>query len=792
MFKHYFITAFRNLQRNKVFSIINIVGLALGITCSLFILLWVHDEKSIDNFPANGKRLYILYERRYIDGKVDAGYGTPGVLASQLKNSIPGIEYACSISWLKDEPDQLTFTAANKSLKFNACYAGADFFKMMSYPLIQGNAQTALTSPLSICISEKMAKAFFGSADAAYGKTIRYENKRDVKITGVFSNLPENASAQFDCVFSWPIFLDEYPWATQWGNSGPNTLIMLKKNTNPEVVSNKIKHFLDVYIKPTNSYKVELGMQRFGDSYLYSEFKNGEPTGGRIEYVQLFSIIAIFILIIACINFMNLSTARSVTRSKEIGVRKIVGATRFALIRQFLAESLVLTMLAVLIAISLVLLLLPYFNQLTDKNISFPYADATFWIRLLLLTIITGLAAGSYPALLLSSFKPIAVLKKSLKFSGRSIVFRKGLVIFQFILSIVLITATIIVSQQINYIHDLNLGYNKKNLIEIPVDNVLASKHTLFKQESLNNQAIKSVSWIGEAPTSIGSSTIGVDWQGKNPNATISFMNTAIGYDFVKTMGLKLLSGRDFSKEFPSDTSGYIINESAQKLIGYKDAIGKPLTHWGKRGTVIGVLKDFHFSSLHEPIKPLILYFGQHEDWGYILIRIEKGKAAQVLAALKKTYKSINPGGAFAYSFVDADYNKLYKQEQLLSKLTDYFSFLAIFISSLGLLGLITITTAQRTKEIGVRKVLGANVASIFTLLSKEFIQLVIIAFTIATPLAWLGMSKWLQGYAYHTVITWWIFLVAGGVAVLIALLTVSFQAIKAAVANPVESLRTE
>ena len=370
--------------------------------------------------------------------------------------------------------------------------------------------------------------------------------------------------------------------------------------------------------------------------------------------------------------------------------------------------------------------------------------------------------------------------------------FRKGLVIFQFVLSIVLITATIIVSQQVNYIKNINLGYNRENLIEIPIESSLAKKYALFKQEALNAPGIKSVSRIGETPTSIGSSTVGVDWPGKDINSAAMFTNSAVGYDFTKTMDLKLLAGRDFSKEFPSDSSGYLINESAQKLIGYKDAIGKPLTFWGKTGTVIGVLKDFHFASLHEPIKPLILYMGENQDWGNILVRIEKGKTPVALAGLEKIYKSFNPGLTFTYSFTDADYNKLYQSEQLLGKLSGYFSFLAIFISCLGLLGLTMFTAAQRTKEIGVRKVLGANVASIFTLLSKEFIQLVIIAFVIATPIAWLLMDNWLRGYAYKIQISWWVFAVAGIASVVIALLTVSFQALKAAVANPVKSLRTE
>jgi hypothetical protein len=410
---------------------------------------------------------------------------------------------------------------------------------MLSYPLIEGEAKNALSSPISICISEKMAKAFFGSAAAAYGKTIRYENKKDLAVTGVFSDLPENASAKFDCLINWSTFLDDNTWARDWGNSGPNTLIMLNKNANAELVSKKIIHFLDTYIPPTNNYKVELGMQKFGDSYLHAEFKNGTISGGRIEYVRLFILIAILIMVIACINFMNLSTARSAKRSREIGIRKVAGASRISLIFQFLTEALVLSLIAVGIAVCLAAFLLPYFNQLTTKNILFPFKNTNFWVGMFLLSLITGLAAGSYPALFLSSFKPIMVLKKSLKFSVKSIVFRKGLVVFQFVLSIVLIASTIIISQQVNYIREMNLGYNKENLVEFSLQNNLVNKYNLFKQEALNAPGIKWVSRIGENPTSIGSSTYGVSWAGKDPNATQLFTNSAVGYDFVKTMDLK-------------------------------------------------------------------------------------------------------------------------------------------------------------------------------------------------------------------------------------------------------------
>ena len=793
MIKNYFKIAVRNLIKNKVFSLINVLGLALGMVCSILILLWVHDERSVDNFHVNGKQLYIIYERQYIDDKIDAGFYTPGVLANEMKRTIPEIQYASNVSWLKDNSDRLTYEANAKIMKFDGCYADSDYFSMLSYPLLKGQALTALKTPVSLCISNKMAKAFFGSADAAMGKTMRFENKKDLTVTAVFADLPENVSTKFDFMMNWSTFLDENSWAKEWGNNGPNTLIMLRPDAKPELVRARIKKFLDNYNKDqSKSFRIELDMQRYGDSYLHSNFKNGEIVGGRIEYVRLFSIVAIFILVIACINFMNLTTARSAKRAKEIGIRKVAGAIKPVLMRQFLSEAVMITTVSVFLALALIVLLLPFFNQLTQKKITIPYTSLYFWSALATLTIVTGLVSGSYPAIFLSSFKPITVLKGTLKFSSSSTILRKGLVVFQFVLSIVLITGTIIVSQQVNYIQKTNLGYNRDNLVYLPIEGTFREQYELFKQEVRNVPGIRTVSRIGEAPTNIGSSTGGVQWDGKDPNTSPQFINSSIGFDFVKTLNLKLVEGRDISKDFASDSAGYLINEAALKVIKYKDPVGKPLTFWGRKGTIVGVLKDFHFTSLHEAIKPLILRNGEKEVWGNILVRIEAGKTKEAMASLEKICKELNPKFPFTYSFSDEEYQKLYKSEQVVSKLSDYFAFLGIFISCLGLLGLAIFTSEQRTKEIGIRKVLGASVASLFTLLSKEFIVLVVIALLIASPLAWWAMHVWLKGFAYSVPLGIWVFAVAGLLAILIALATVSFQSIKAAVANPVKSLRTE
>ena len=790
MFKNYLKIAFRNISKNKTFSFINIMGLALGLTCSLLIMLWVKDEYSVDAFHKNGSQLYSVIERQYRDGQIDAFYGGPGILADEMKTVLPEVQYATNYAW----NELSTFEANNKIIKENGNHAGADFFKMFTYPLIQGDAATALQTPLDIAISKKMAQDFFGSPEKAIGKTIRYQNKKDLKISAVFDNVPQNSTAQFDYILNWQSFLEDNSWAKDWGNNGPQTYIMLRKGTDAKTFEKKISRFLDVYNKEQTPHSyVRLGTQRYRDVYLHFNFdKQGELSGGRIQYVRLFSIVAIFILLIACINFMNLTTARSVKRAKEIGIRKVVGAFRFALIRQFIGEALLISSIAVIISLVLVMLVLPLFNQLTQKQIHFPLADSTFWLSIAGLLLVTGFVSGSYPALYLSALKPAGVLKGSLKFSSSALWFRKSLVVFQFMLSIILIIATIVVSKQVNYIQTVNLGYDRENLLYIPLEGDLATKYELFKNQSLQTGGIKDISRIIDIPTLIDNGTGGVQWEGKDPTAEVDFTYSAVGYDFTKTMHLQLADGRDFSRDFPTDSAGYLINESALKIIGYKDPVGKPLTFWQKKGTIIGVLKDFHFNSLHTPINPLVLRLDENYLKGIALVRTNPGKTKEALANLERVCKELNPKFPFTYNFLDEEYQKLYKSEQVVSQLANYFAFLAIFISCLGLLGLVMFTSEQRTKEFGIRKVLGASPATLFNLLSKEFLLLVLIAMVIASPIAWVSINKWLQNYTYRIDISWWMFAVAGVGALLIALLTVSFQAIKSAMANPVKSLRTE
>jgi predicted permease len=789
MLKNYLKIALRNFWKNKSFSFINIFGLALGMACSLLIMLWVQDEKAMDGFFKDSDRIYSIYERQYFDNKIEAFHGTPGVLADEIKKVIPEIEYASGMAWNNFS----NFQVGNKILKEEGNEAGTDFFKIFNYPLLQGNASTALSTPVSIAISRKMADDFFGSPQAAMGKTIRYENRKDFKVTAVFENISRHSSRKFDFLINWHAFLENNNWAKDWGNNGPATLIKLRPRANALAVEKKITRFLDTYNKDQSAaFRIELGLQRYDDLYLHSTFKNGKISGGRIEYVRLFSIVAVFILLIACINFMNLTTARSVKRAREIGIRKVVGAVRSALRYQFIGEAVLLAFFAIIISFGLVVLILPSFNTITGKQIPLPVDQSVFWFTLAGLALVTGIISGSYPAIFLSSLNPVRILKGTLKFTPGAAWFRKGLVVFQFALSTVLIIGTIVVSRQVDYIQSENLGYDRENLVYIPLEGDLTAKYSVLKEQALNIPGILHVTRISQTPTQIENGTGGVDWIGKDPKVLPMFTQASVGYDFTKTMNIRILEGRDFSKDFPTDSVGYLINEAALKKIGYKDPIGKPLTFWQKKGTIIGVVKDFHFNSLHQPINPIILRYGEKEGYGAVLVRTNPGKTKEAISGLEKLCRQLNPQFPFSYSFSDDEYQKLYRSEQVVSKLANSFAFLAIFISCLGLLGLAMFTAEQRTREIGIRKVLGASITSLFTLMSKEFLLLVCIALVIASPVAWWLMTNWLQNYAYRTPITWWMFLLAGALAIIIALLTVSFQATKASIANPIKSLRTE
>lgn len=789
MINTYLKSGWRNLVKNKVYSAINIAGLSLGLTCSLLTGLWVIDEQGIDSFHENGDRMFIVTSKEYSGSEITyGGYDTPALLGEELSKILPEVEYSCSYSGTTWN----TFKVGDKLIKVPGNFAGQDFFRIFSYPLVLGSRETALTAPESIAISRSMAVSLFGSPELALDQSVLFDNYKDLKVTAVFENMGTNVSERVDFITTWEFWKErEGDWINDWGNSGPTTFALLRENVDAATVIPKIQHFIKGYDKNYSSTdRLELGLQLFRDKYLNSNFRNGEVSGGRIEYVRLFEAVAIFILLIACINFMNMSTARSITRAKEVGVRKVIGAMKSVLIKQFMTEALMSTIIAVLIAVGLTSLLLPEFNLLTQKNIASPLVDTGFWVAIGSLTLITALLSGSYPALFLSGFKPIAAIRNNFKLNSSSVIFRKGLVVFQFALSIIFVVGMIVITRQVEYIQSKDIGYRKENLIYLSSTGNVGKNFIGFKNELLQIPGVMNVTNMNARPIELQNSTASVKWEGKSPDFKPIFTQVAVGFDFVKTMNAKVVAGRDFS-EAHADSSNYMINEAALKIIGYKDPIGMPLTFWGKKGSIIGVVQDFHFESLHVPIKPLVIRIADH-NWGWICIRIEGKRTAEALAQMETMHKKFNPDFPFAHHFADDAYNEMYRSEMVANKLAGYFAVLSIVISCLGLLGLVIFAAAQRTKEVGVRKVLGASVGQIVTLLSRDFMKLVIVAIVVSFPIGYYVMDEWLRGFEYHIGIEWWMLALAGTGAVLIALVTLSFHAIKAALANPVNSLRSE
>ncbi|MBD2700719.1 ABC transporter permease [Spirosoma sp. BT702] len=788
MLRNYFKIAWRNLWKNKTFSFINILGLALGMACSLLIMLWVQDEQHMDRFHANDSRLYRVMENQHYVGVINTFASTPGILAENIVKDFPEIQMASQALW----EEQTLFTVGNTFEKEKGRSVQGDFLTMFSFPLKEGDPKTALKRPDGLVISQKIADKYFKGQDPM-GKIIRVDNKDDLMVTGILADMPEASSLKFDYLMSYDRWQKTNQWSKEWGNNGPRCYVMLAPNASVDKVNAKIKNYIKTKNKDSN---VELFLQNYGESYLYSKWESGKQDGGRIEYVRIFSIVAIFILAIACINFMNLATARSVKRAREVGVRKVVGAYKNSLIGQFLGESMLITLLSLVFSVLIVLLFLPVFNELTTKKLSLNFTDPTFLLLLLGLSVVTGLLSGSYPALFMSSLNPVVILKGSLKFRASSTYFRKGLVVLQFGLSIMLILGTLVVYRQIQYIQNKNLGYDRENLLYMPLEGDLQRSFPTFRQELARQPGIKSVTCAQSDPLEVGSSTQGVRWPGKDTTQLILFSQNAVSYDYIKTMGIKLIGGRDFSMDYTTDTSNYIINETSARKIGYKDPVGKELTMWGRKGKIIGLMKDFHFNSLHTAIDPLILHLQRGSDstrnWGTVLVRTEAGQTKQALGSMESVSKKFNPHFPFKYLFTDLEFANLYKAENTVSKLASYFAFLAIFISCLGLFGLAAFTAEQRTKEIGIRKVLGASVTNLVGMLSKEFILLVLLAAFIAFPLGWYFLSGWLEKYAYRIELEWWYFVASLVLAAMIALFTISFQSIKAALLNPVKSLRSE
>ncbi len=806
MLKHYFITGLRNTLRHKSFAAINVLGLTLGLTSFFLIFLWVSDELSIDAFHENEDDLYALYMVTNANGEVNGAYkiweyvyfgGSEYYdkvwLDEMLKDRLPEIENISSYVTTYELPWGFphTFQHEEKKYRMEGATASGDFFKMFSFEILFGDKASPIDQINTVAISRKMASTFFDRPEDAVGKIIRYENKLDLLVTAVFEDVTSYSSLQFDYIISYEnqrnrdINISDNRWPVY---------IQLKKGTDKEAFAEKLKDF-NASFKNPEFQEIYLGMQPFKDQYLMSSFTNGKPDKGRVEYLRIFSGVAIFILIIACVNFTNLATSRATKRGKEIGVRKVIGSTKHSIVLQFLGEAFLLTSLAGILSILIIYLVMPAFNLFTGKQIQMPINDPMSWTYFLGIIFATAILAGAYPAFYMSSLKPVKVLKGLVRFNQASRMFKRGLTVFQFGLSILLLIATIVVSKQTNYVQNTNLGYEKENVIYLRVEGTLTQeeKYNVFKNRLLGLPGVAMVDRSSEAPHDMTFEIAGpFKWQGMEEGTQLAFKPTSVGYDFLEMMGLEVVEGRGFSKNNPTDSSAFMINETALKMMNLQDPLGKQISAWGKSGRIIGILKDYHTHSLKEPIKPLIVDIKEDLDFGVIMIKSELGQTVEALGSLEIANSEINPEYPLDYEFMDLEYAKLYESENVMSSLSNIFAVLAIAISCLGLLGLAIFSSEQRVKEIGIRKVLGASVSSIIQLFSRDFLKLVGLSFLIAAPVSGYLMQQWLQNFAYKINITWWMYLLTGIASIAIAFLTVAYQTVKAAKTNPIQNLRSE
>lgn len=796
MIKYFFKLTFRNLWKNKTYSFLNIFGLAIGIACAGLIFLWVEDEINFDSSHLKKDRLYFARVNAGLDARVFTHWSTPGVMGPVIQEEIPGIANTCRTS---ENQTRLLFSIGNKSVYASGKYAEPSLFNMFTLPFVQGNAKSAFAQLYSLVITEKTAKKFFGNDQNIIGKTVRVDNRQDYIITGVLKDIPRNASLQFEWVAPFQIFYQQSPWAYKWENNCVSTYVELKPGTNLASINKQLYNFVQKRAPTSNGHVFLFGMNNW---HLYGQFENGKPTGsGFIAYVHLFTIIAWIILFIACINFMNLATARSEKRAREVGVRKVLGSGKKNLIGQFIGEALLMAILATIAAVVMMSFALTSFNSLVQKELLLDLYNPFHLSALLMVTLICGLIAGSYPSLYLSSFNPVFVLKGIKLKTGSAAIIRKGLVVLQFGVSIVLIIATIIIYQQIQHIKSRNLGFDKNNLIELSMQGDMARHYEPIRQDLLNTGVVENVG-LSDHPTLYGgNNTDNLSWQAKSPGKILISWRD-VNPEFFPASGMKILEGRNFEStdsvnfDQPSIGANVIITQSLAKLMGKGSALGKIIFDENDtlmHATVVGVVNDYVYGDMYGKPDPVIFCCIAPRFGNILYLKTRPhSNPEQVLAKIEAVMKKNNPAYPFEYRFVDDQFNEAFSDEMLISKLSTVFAALAILISCLGLFGLAAYTAERRTKEIGIRKVLGASVAGIAGLLSKDFLKLVFLASVIAFPVAWWAMQHWLQDYQYRIEISGWIFIAAGLIALLIALITISFQAIRAAVANPVNSLRAE
>jgi ABC-type antimicrobial peptide transport system permease subunit len=786
MFRNYLKIAVRNLLKNKGFSFINILGLSVGMASAILILLWINHEMSYDQFHEKKDRIYEAWNKDTFSGKLQCWNTTPKIFARTVERDFPEVEMATRVNW----PSNFLFTIGEKKLTVSGNIVDSNFLNVFSFPLVKGDPNTVLKDMYSIVLTEKLAKSFFGNEEPM-GKVVRIDNKDNFTVTGIVKDLPNNTRFKFEYLLPWAYLRKLGEDDANWGNNSTRNYVLLKKNTTLASIAPKLKKIKRKY--DNSELTNEMFLYPISRWRLYSSFTNGVEDGGLIDFVKMFAVIAAFILLIACINFMNLSTARSEKRAKEVGIRKVVGANKGSLIGQFLGESILISLIAGLFAILIVQISLPAFGVLTDKKMAIDYGNSNLWLIFIGFVLFTGVLAGSYPAFYLSAFKPVKVLKGTFLKSDKVVTPRKVLVVLQFTFAIILIICTAIVKEQIQHARNRDMGYDKKNLIFHFLTDDLTKNYPLVKNELLSSGAATSVSRTSAPITQGWSDTWGIEWVGKAPDDKTDFDRFAADEDLGTTVGLQFVKGRDFNlKQYLTDSTAMILNESSVKAMGFKDPIGQIVKDNGRDWHVVGVVKDFILQSPYHPTKPMIIE-GARGWFNVIHIKLNnKNTTADNLKKAEQIFKKYNPNYPFEYKFIDDDYAAKFKSEQRTGTLAGLFAGLTIFISCLGLFGLAAYMAESRIKEIGVRKVLGASVTGIATLLSKDFIGLVIISFALASPVAWWFMHNWLQNYPYRVNIEWWIFAFAAILSILIAMITVSYHAIKAASANPVKSLRTE
>ena len=794
MLKHNLLISIRSFKKYKSSFLINIIGLSSGLACALFIFLWVSDEMSVDKFHENEENLYQVITNLPLDNQILTLTDSPLLLSENITKEFPEVEDAAAVGADFCIPKGI-FTHGIKSQAAEGIFATENFFHVFSFELLNGSSDQVLDDKYGVVLSENLANKLFGATDKAIGQSLdwNYEwsdggGEQKLKVSGVFKTLPKNSTLQFEYVVHSDLLIEDDSNAGDWNGHYAKSFLLLKEGTDIDDFNKKIEGYL--VSKREGKFTMNSFLQKFSDRYLKNPYENGIQVGGRIEYVRLFILIALFILFIACINFMNLSTAQAGRKMKEVGVKKAVGANRRSLVIQYLSESILLSLLSLAVALLLVILFLPKFNLLTDKSIELSLG----WTQILsLLTIVlfTGFLAGSYPAFRLSGFKPVEVLKGKLHTSFGEFWMRKGLVVFQFAISIIFIIGVLVVNKQIEYTQTKNLGYERDNVVRFTLGSN-NERPEAFLAEIQKLSGVKNVGAMNGDFLNGLDNNGGWSWNREmNRTEVFLFQAPRLSYNAIETLGMELVAGRTFSKERNDDYDKIIINESALKLMGIENPIGKILDKGeDQQQEIIGVVKDFQYGSIHKKVEPLIIRF--REFGRDVLVKISAGTEKETLAQLDDLYSKFNPGYPFDYSFLDQDYQALYKTESRVADLSNYFGVLAILISCLGLFGLAAFTAEKRAKEIGIRKILGSSVLGIVRMFSSEFLKMVLAAIFIAIPIGYWASSRWLENFGYAIDLKWWYFALAGIAALLIAMITVSWQSYRAATINPAKTLRAE